>query len=227
MKVSIVAAFVAAMALFSANSHAGIIATGVPVDSLGNPVAAGNVSSGGTIKFYIPLSGGYAGVYGVGGVGLTGGGFNGQGGSGSMDMFLSFSPAAGGNALAFHFEDLDLVGVNDPFGFLESIAVYNQDMSTQIAFIDSASDPEVTQASKDKQKLLVSLASVMPLDNQNFIAKLRFTAGPVYGYNTPEKIKVQLVGEYVPVPEPASMLIFTIGLLGLGVISARRRDLAA
>lgn len=222
MKASIVATFVAALALFSANSYASVISVGTPVDSSGSAVASGNVGSDGTIRFYIPLSGGYAGTFGVGGVGLSSGGFNGAGGAGSMDMFLSFSPTAGGSVLRFFFSDLDLIGVNDPRGFLENIAIYNQDMTTQIAFVDSASDPEVIAANRSNQELLVSLASVMPLGDP-FIARLRFGAGPVAGWNTAETIKAELV----QVPEPTSLLIFGIGLLGAGVFSTKRRNSTA
>ncbi len=213
------AASILALAQLGGVAQAKLISTGVPVDINGNPVAAGNSDVDGAIGFYIPLSGGHAGTYGVGGVGLTGGGFDGQGGAGSMDMYLKFSPTAGGTVLQLLFEDLDLIGVNDPTGFLENVAVYNFDMSTQLAFVDNVNDPEVVLANTNKfsQELQISLLSLLPLGDP-FIVKLGFAAGPVQGYNTIEKLKANLIG----VPEPASLLSFGIGLLGLGYLAGRR-----
>jgi len=208
------------------SAQAALISTGVPVDSNGNPVAAGNVDPNGTISFYIPLSGGHAGTFGVGGVGLSAGSFSGNGGAGSMDMYLSFSPTAGGTTLQLLFEDLDLIGVNDPSGFLENVAVYTFDMSSQLAFVDNVSDPEVVLANTNglNQELQISLLSLLPLGDP-FLVKLRFTAGAIKGTNTVETLRANLIGT-TSVPEPASLLSFGIGQIGLGFLAVRRRSRA-
>ena len=222
MRSLLAASFVSALTLIGAQAQAALISVGVPVDSVGAPVAAGNINGDDSINFYIPLSGGYAGVFGVGGVGQSGSSFSGNGGAGYMDMFLSFSPTAGGNTLQFLFEDFDLLGIETPTGFLENVAIYNAAMTMQLAFVDSANDPEVVSADPFNQELRIDLTSLLPLGDP-FIAKLRFSAGPVRGWNTVETVKANLIR----VPEPSSLALFGIGFLGLTLLGARQRRRAA
>ncbi|MGE0407160.1 MAG: hypothetical protein AB7O65_12755, partial [Candidatus Korobacteraceae bacterium] len=117
---------------------------GKPVTAIGSstqavptcPTLEGDVcynSSTGLISFYIPLKSSTSGVYGVTDVGggKTAGTFSdsGDGTSNALTMYLLFSPVSlpvGTASLKFEFTDLDLTGVNDPYGFFETIRFYSQ-----------------------------------------------------------------------------------------------------
>ena len=75
----------------------------------------GNLLGAGGIEYYIPLSGGN-GTYGVSNYGLNADFGN---GGPTEKMFLYFSPVSGNSVLTIKFQDLDLVGANDPSGFFE------------------------------------------------------------------------------------------------------------
>ena len=75
----------------------------------------------GGIEYYIPLSGN--GTYGVSNYGLSPDFGN---GGGTEKMFLYFSPVSGNSVLTIKFQDLDLVGANDPSGFFETLRIFDQ-----------------------------------------------------------------------------------------------------
>ena len=121
--------FTAIVCLFAA-SLAQATVIGVTVDGLGpasNPVGSTEFRTalGGTaVKYYIPLT--YTPsdcVYGV-----TCGTSPDWGSGGTlMAMFLKFDPVSTSavTSLEILFEDLDLIDVNDPWGFLETLEVFD------------------------------------------------------------------------------------------------------
>lgn len=196
---------------------------GAPVQAIGSSVKVGNVDADGTINFYIPLTKGNSGVYGVGAgtsadkcsypLTCTGG---------TLDMFLRFEPVqVGPNLLSLDFSDLDLFGVNDPGYFLESIEVLDAN-SHVLAFVDSWNDPEVVAADRANQLLQL----LIKVDSNPFFVGLSFASNfsvktPRGTYiNTSETLLASVTA--VAVPEPTTLSLLGVGLILIGFASRRR-----
>ncbi len=106
------------------------IIVGETVDALGSDSTVGTTevraSLGGVaaVKYFIPLTD--SPVVCVYGVNCGTSSDSGDGGT-VMSMFMKFSPLplSGSGLLQILFEDLDLAGANDPYGFLETIEVFD------------------------------------------------------------------------------------------------------
>jgi hypothetical protein len=134
------------MILAATEAHAVTTALGQPVESIGSNVqAVSNCGSGacynsgtGAMGFYIPLDSANNGTYGtdipgwwVGDAGTFSDSRNGSfTNSNALSMYLRFTPLApsplASAVLTFSFTDLDLIGVNDPSGFTETIQFFRR-----------------------------------------------------------------------------------------------------
>lgn len=217
-----------ALLLMASAGSAQATIIGVPVGGIGSSATVGNVAADGTIDFYIPLTSGHSGVYGVNaGTSVDGCSFPGTCTGGTLDMFLRFAPAQlGPNVLSLAFSDLDLISVNDPWYFLESIAVLDAYSNVQ-AFVDSWNDPEVLVADPNDQ-LLQLLVNV---GENPFFVGLSFTSSfagqvPHGNYiNTSETLLASLSAVAtppVPVPEPTILSLLGAGLISIGLGRRRR-----
>ncbi|MFQ5347863.1 MAG: hypothetical protein ACE5ED_08470 [Rhodothalassiaceae bacterium] len=205
----------AGLSLLAAPATATPVFIGVPVAGPGGatPVAATDPASG-FFDVYIPYTGGVAGVFGVGGVGLASSVATPRGADhgGAIDLWLRFdAPRAGHGRLAIEFADLDLAGVADPTGFRESLDIFDA-LGTPLLAVRSASDPGVEAA--DSARQLVGLA--IPVRSGPLYLRLRLgaDAGAFVGHrlrNTSESVAATLA----VVPEPDARLVFATGLFGL------------
>lgn len=198
---------------------------GVPVASIGSSAEVGNVDGDGTVRFFIPLDS--TATYGVSGGGTSAdtaycGASSGC--SGALDMVLRFSPVTtGSNLLDLWFDDIDLMGVNDPDQLLESVEIFDSDGTTSLAFVDSASDPEVLMADYNTQHLQIGLN----VAGDPFFAKLHFTGEVTYDgtlINTEETVLAKITST---VPEPGTVALTATALLlmsaGMAVRHSRAR----
>ena len=146
----------------------------------------------------------------------------GSGGS-TLAMFLNFGNVEGGNSiLNLYFEDLDLLGLNDPDNFSETVSVFHLATGGMVSlgtFVDD-SDPRV---SGDKGTQLV-----LRIDLGNLVAgsevriRLDFTANyNQNAWNSPEYMIATISA--VPVPAAGLMLLGALG----GLAAFRRRRSAA
>ena len=180
----------------------------------------GGLNNGLAIEYFIPL-GNASGIYGAGNTN----GNNGFGqvsdtgnGGGTLSMFLRFNVAnTGPHELSILFEDLDLVGANDPPGFLENVNVFDENGNSLTGLIDDITSILVTGDANTIQTAVIALPSVTsPLFLQlDFISSLANGKGR----NTPE----YLIAAVTPVPIPAALPLFA-GALGLfGLFGWRRK----
>src|SRR5580765_258363 len=146
---------------------------GIAVGSVGSSVAVGSAASDGTISFFIPLTSAASGTYGVAAKGTSSDTCttpNCLGGS--LDMFLRFAPVqVGANVLTLDFSDLDLVGVNDPTYFLESVLITPNGSGPGV-LIDESTDPGVLSANSGTQVLLLPMA----VASNPFYVQLHFSS---------------------------------------------------
>lgn len=196
----------------SGTARADPIVVGIPVIGMtSTPAAPGMVAADGTITFYIPLQASSSGTYGVGTIGTAPDTATGPRSDGYLDMWLRFSPVGlGSGLLTLDFSDLDLTGVNDPLGFLESIEIFNTS-GTSLAFFDSSSDPGVLSANNTSQSLGVNLSIL----SDPFFVRLHFSSSLPSGTwrNTAETVRAT-----VQVPEGGAGALFLLGLSLLGTV---------
>jgi hypothetical protein len=220
--VSTAAAFLLAVA-----APAGAQVIGRAVTGNNSTTYVNGANADGSIDFYALLngSGTYSNTVGQSADTCTIGAYSSNCGGGLLTMWLRFEPTASGtNLLTLRFTDLDLVGVNDPSYFFESVSIYRGSSSTSLADVDNVNDvPTVVSANVDQQvlRLAVDLASTSPLFTRLVIAT-RFAANAARGtyVNTEERLLATLSGP-VSVPEPATLSMLGAGLLLIGF--ARRR----
>jgi hypothetical protein len=194
----------------------------------------------GIVEYFIPLSESDSGVYGVDDsptCGVDGVGTCSDSGSGfgyddeskfalKMNIYFDLSNLANkdNSVLDIWFDDLDLVGINDPGWFYESVSVAGKkagDVSlTNIASTKTLAS-EITTATQDPFTWSLSLSS-LDLDNTDndvwiqleFDSKMTIT-GPAS--NTPEYLKATIS----TVPVPAAVWLFGTALIGFVGMSRR------
>ncbi len=221
------AALIAGSVMFVQPANA-ISVTGVAVGAIGdNPFtqevglkenrAIGNDA----IKYFIPL-GDTSGTYGVAGFGLAPD--SGDGG-GLLTMILAFAPVntSVNGVLTVLFEDLDLVGGNDPTGFLETVEVFDAGGTTVTGPITNLGG--LVTGDSDSQTLTVNVGALV---SNPYYLQLVFSAdSPVNGTNTAEFLIASLDnpdGTVGLVPLPAALPLYGTGLAVMGFIGWRRRQ---
>jgi hypothetical protein len=225
---------------------------GVPVTASGSttqavptcPALEGNScynSTNGMIGFYIPLKSTHSGVYGVtphsGG---TAGTYSdtGSGASNSLTMYLMFSPVSlpvTAASMTFSFVDLDLHGVNDPSGFFEAVRFFSNSGTALTPWITTNGQsgggtlPYTVSGNSFAQSIF--FPDVTSILQNPFYVQLTFGSSSSFtGTNTMETLRAVLnYTRYVPppppppqVPEPATLLLVSSGVMGLGLRRLRK-----
>jgi hypothetical protein len=192
----------------------------------------------GAVKFFIPLDSSHAGVYGHTSVsGGTAGTFSdsGDGTTTALTMYLNFSPVdlpVSTASLAFSFLDLDLQGVNDPSGFLESVKFYGPSGSALTPWITTMGQsgggtlPYTVTGNSTSQT--ISFPNITSIIQDPFYVALKFKSdSSFWGTNTSETLIATLTTTPlqttsseppVSVPEPGTMILMSSTLLGLGLV---------
>ena len=230
------------MVVIATEAHALSTALGKPVESIGSNIqAVPTCGSGacydtatGVIAFYIPLNLTNNGTYGID---IDGAGPKGEAGtfsdsmsgpftnSNALTMYLRFSPIAAfplaSAILTFAFVDLDLIGVNDPSGFTETVQFFSATNSALTPVITtspgSVNSPLAYTVTGNTYSQTIAFSDVRSiLSTDPFYAKLVFGSKETYSgtyMNTLESLTATLTTATATVPEPTSMLLLGIGLV--------------
>jgi len=215
-KVRILLAALGVMCFASTASALPII--GVAVDNFTDKNVVGNTEDRGigddAIKYYIPL-GDTSCTYGINNCGLVSDSGN---GGGVLSMNLMFTPlVTGASSLSILFEDLDLMGANDPYGFFESVQVFDGSGIGLTGVITDISSSLVI-GDKDTQQLLSLDLGILTSDT--YFLTLNFQAEYYRdSRNTPEYLIASI--NQASVPEPSILALLSLGLFGVSV--ARRK----
>jgi hypothetical protein len=185
---------------------------------------------GKAIEYFVPL-GDNSGTFDGGGsscaLGFGTCADSGNGG-GTLSMVLLFSPITTTvpSYLTVKFKDLDLRGVNDPKGFLESLNVYLNGTSITNGWITNISSSLVDG---DNNSQVLKLLLNAPINNPLYLV-MKFTAtSDFYGINTPEYLRatIDVDDQNTPIPTPLPGALVLMGSLlscSYGVGFWRRRQ---
>jgi len=224
-------------------------ALGKPVEAIGSNVqAVPSCGSGacyntvtGSIGFYIPLNSADNGTYGIdipGPAGEAGTFSDSKSGAftnnNALTMYLRFTPLApfplASAVLTFSFVDLDLIGVNDPAGFTETIQFFSATNSALTSVITTApgsgSSPLAYTVTGNSNSQTITFSDVRSvITSDPFYVKLVFGSKETTSgthTNTMESMTATLATT-TAVPEPTSMVLFGSGLMALGAWRMRRQ----
>lgn len=211
-------------ALFLASTASAVPVIGVSVDDFTTPAAVGatqyrSALGGDAIKYYIPLTDAGTCTYGVD----CGTSYDKGYGGTIMSMNLMFTPVVT-NAeatLSVYFEDLDLVGANDPYWFLEEVRVFDVGGIALTNWISDINDSLVSGDAVTQQLLSLDLGV---LTDNTYFATLKFSADSrYYAKNTAEYLIASI--DQANVPEPATVFLLALGLLGIAAARRRTQDI--
>ena len=234
---------------------------GVTVAGAGSSTQIGLLESG-KIKYFIPLSGSNDGVYGVsvvaGGIAGTfadwGSGYGYYDANDALQMYLRYDLAsldvpAATALLSFEFDDLDLVPVNDPSGFVEDIQFNYFDGTSLVSLTNTIKnvgddptlvDPNATitvdPTNDDHVTIdfpsLAPILNSLPAGSDAFYVRLDFSSD-LLGSNCAKNTRELLVSAVlttspppqpvIPLPAAAWMGLSLLG--GMAGVGAIRRKL--
>jgi hypothetical protein len=228
----------------AAEAKAVTTALGKPVEAIGSNVqAVPSCGSGacynvvtGAIGFFIPLNSADNGTYGIdipGPAGEAGTFSDSKSGpftnSNALTMYLRLTPIApfplASAVLTLSFIDLDLIGVNDPSGFTETIQFFSATNSALTSVITTApgsgSSPLAYTVAGNSNTQTITFSDVRSIITTDpFYVKLVFGSKETnWGTftNTMESLTATLTTSTATVPEPTSLLLLGSGLVALGV----------
>src|SRR5262245_2522841 len=223
-----------AAAGFCSASAAPVPTVGVAVGSLVGVSPVGSTDQkdslgGEAIRYFIPLRDGGPFTYGVGASCQARGMCSDTGdGGATLQMFLRFSPISttSPSMLTIKFDDMDLKGVNDPKGFLESLNIYRGGTSITGGWIKNIDSLLVDG---DNNTQILSMMLDLPISNPLYLV-LKFKAkSDFWGTNTAEYLRATIteIPQTPPVPTPlpgALVLMGTVlaGSYGVGMWRRRR-----
>jgi hypothetical protein len=207
---------------------------GIVVDDNTKMTSTGGIQdSNGEVTYYIPLAQSYGGVYGTMGTGGcaiigtcsdSGSGYRYDEADGlTMNIYFDLSGLSNrDNAiLEIEFDDLDLVGINDPDWFYESVSLKaNNGGPAEINLGPYKENTDIPGAISDPFTWSLDLASLGTLKD-DFWIELGFgsdTSGK-HARNTAEYLSASISA----VPVPGAVWLFGTALLGLVGFSKRRK----
>ena len=204
---------------------------GTPVDSIGSTNQVGlPLTSGGAIKYYIPLNATDSGTYGVVGPGICplGAGTCSDSGNGTgfwdadaltmnLHFDLSGKPSSATTHLNLWFKDLDLDGVNDPYWFWESVSVSAQNGGASLDTGTIWQGSQIPTSSSDAFNWSLSLAGLGALGDDLWVQLGFGSYAKYHAYNTSEYLKASVV------PVPAAIWLFGTALIGFVGMSRRTK----
>ena len=237
-KVTIVAGCVSGAALFGATEAMAMPINGITVNQAGGigtvpaglpPIGISPLGLSNPITYFIPLSSAPATCTYGDGCGTSPD--TGSGGT-AMSMFLEFGPVTPllGGVLTIQFDDLDLKNANDPYGFFESIRIFDSNSAALTPLISdillSALITAPAPAADNITTLTLPIDASLVVSNPFYVELVFRAQYDYYGKNTAEYMTATFWQESGPVsevPVPAALPLFGTGLGIMGFIGWRRK----
>lgn len=196
---------------------------GTPVSGVGGSDVGTLI--GNEIEYYIPLKASTSGTYDTAGASADSGQGYGYNTAGALTMYLKFTPldtSISSGVLNFSFRDLDLTPGNTPSNFVESIKISFWDASAS-SWVQEGSGVIQTWSQFTNNYDVTSYLN----PGGTFYTRLNFGSDVTNNQtltNTPEYLSPTLTMQSgPPVPEPSTMLLLGLGVMGVAAAGRRKR----